>query len=337
MPWLRWTAVALLLSALVLDLAFPPPLPKARDTSTLVTARDGTPLRAFADAHGVWRYPTTPEQVSPLYLEALLTYEDRWFWRHPGINPVALFRAGGQMLRSGRIVSGGSTLTMQVARILDRHSRTPWGKLKQLLRALQLEAHLSKREILTLYLERAPFGGTIEGVEAASWAYLGKPAARLSRAEAALLAVLPQAPSRLRPDRTPAAAQRARDKVLERMVARGVWSRAEVDDARHRSGGVARAAAAAVRRAAGATAAQARTRQATRIASTIDPDLAAHAGGARRRVFLAAARAHVGGAAGGRQRDPGSARLRRLGRRSATRRGSATSTWCRRGARRDRR
>ena len=217
---------------LVLDFAFPPPLPKARDTSTLVVARDGTPLRAFADRNGVWRYPATMESVSPLYLQALLNYEDRWFWKHPGVNPWALLRAGGQWLRGGRIVSGGSTLTMQVARILDPHTRTPWGKAKQLLRALQLEAHLSKREILQLYLERAPFGGTIEGVEAASWAYLGKPASRLSQAEAALLAVLPQSPSRLRPDRHPEAARRARDKVLRRMVALGVWTQAQVDDAR---------------------------------------------------------------------------------------------------------
>ncbi|MBJ6980696.1 penicillin-binding protein 1C [Luteimonas sp. MC1572] len=229
--WLRWGTVALLLTLLLLDQLFPTPLPRARDTSTLVTARDGTPLRAFADGDGIWRHPATPESVSPLYLEALLAYEDRWFWRHPGVNPVALLRAGWQMAGNRRIVSGGSTLTMQVARILDPHPRTLPGKLRQLLRALQLEAHLSKREILALYLERAPFGGTIEGVEAASWAYLGKPAARLSHAEAALLAVLPQAPTRLRPDREPDAARRARDKVLARMVALGHWDQALVDDA----------------------------------------------------------------------------------------------------------
>jgi penicillin-binding protein 1C len=232
LAWLRWSTVAVLVMLLVLDFAFPPPLPKARDTSTLVVARDGTPLRAFADRDGVWRYPATVENVSPLYQQALLNYEDRWFWKHPGVNPWALLRAGGQWLRRGRIVSGGSTLTMQVARILDPHTRTPWGKAKQLLRAVQLEAHLSKQEILQLYLERAPFGGTIEGVEAASWAYLGKPASRLSQAEAALLAVLPQSPSRLRPDRHPEAARKARDKVLQRMVALGVWTQPQVDDAR---------------------------------------------------------------------------------------------------------
>ncbi|UNK43779.1 penicillin-binding protein 1C [Luteimonas sp. S4-F44] len=235
LPALRWGTVALLLSLLALDLAFPPQLPTRDDTSVLVVARDGTPLRAFADADGVWRHPATPESVSPYYLQALLGYEDRWFRRHPGINPPAMARAAWQWARGGRIVSGGSTLTMQVARILDpqpARGRTLGGKLVQLLRALQLEAHLSKDEILTLYLTRAPFGGTIEGVEAASWAYLGKPAARLSRAEAALLAVLPQAPSRLRPDRAPEASRAARDKVLERMVALDVWTRAEVDDAK---------------------------------------------------------------------------------------------------------
>lgn len=272
LTWLRWATVAILVALLVLDFAFPPPLPRTRDTSTLVVARDGTPLRAFADRNGVWRYPADVDAVSPLYLQALLTYEDRWFWRHPGINPWALARAGGQWLSGGRIVSGGSTLTMQVARILDPHSRTPWGKAKQLLRALQLEAHLSKRQILRLYLERAPFGGTIEGVEAASWAYLGKPAARLSHAEAALLAVLPQAPSRVRPDRHPEAARVARDKVLRRMAAQRIWSAAQVQDARVEAV-VARSLQPPLRAALLAQRLRVAHPRAARIVSTIDPGL----------------------------------------------------------------
>ena len=228
---LRWGTVAVLLALLVLDQLFPLPLPGQRDTATLVVAADGTPLRAFADDQGVWRYPADPDTVSPLYLQALLTYEDRHFHRHPGINPWALLRAAGQWLGQGRIVSGGSTLTMQVARLLEPDTRSIAGKLRQMLRALQLEAHLDKRQILTLYLERAPFGGTIEGVQAASWAYLGKPASALSHAEAALLAVLPQAPSRLRPDRHPQAAQRARDKVLARMQSQRVWAAPVVAEA----------------------------------------------------------------------------------------------------------
>ncbi len=216
----------------LLDRLFPLPLPDPTSGSTVVLARDGTPLRAFPDDDGVWRYPIKLDDVSPLYIEALLTYEDRWFYKHPGVNPFALARAFGQWIVHRKLVSGGSTLTMQVARILDGTPHSALGKLRQIARAVQLEAHLSKQEILTLYLDRAPFGGTIEGVEAASWAYLGKPASRLSRAEAALLAVLPQMPSRLRPDRNADAARKARDKVLDRMAALGVWTKDEIHDAR---------------------------------------------------------------------------------------------------------
>lgn len=232
----RWRAavVAGLLLVLLLDWLdreFPLPLPHDRRPSVIVTARDGTPLRAFASENGVWRYPVTPEQVSPLYLQALIGYEDRYFWRHPGVNPVALIRAAGQRIRHGHIVSGGSTLSMQVARILEPQPRTALGKARQMLRALQLEWHLPKRDILALYLNYAPFGGTIEGVEAASWAYLGKPSSQLSHAEAALLAVLPQSPSRLRPDRQADAARRARDKVLTRLAWEKIWSQREIRDA----------------------------------------------------------------------------------------------------------
>ncbi|HMM67392.1 MAG TPA: penicillin-binding protein 1C [Dokdonella sp.] len=233
--WFKRTVVVLVLlgvAALILDRLFPLPLPDPNRGSTVVVARDGSPLRAFADAEGIWSYPVSVDDVSPLYLEALVNYEDRWFWQHPGINPVAAVRAFAQLLANRRIVSGGSTLTMQVARILEPHSRSIGGKLRQALRALQLEAHLSKREILELYLDNAPFGGTLQGVEAASWAYLGHSARRLSHAEAALLAVLPQAPSRWRPDREANAAREARDKVLDRMATLGVWTPAEVRDAR---------------------------------------------------------------------------------------------------------
>lgn len=225
------TCFTLLVAAAVLDRLFPLPLPKGEGGSTVVLARDGTPLRAFADAQGVWRYPTTVKQVSPLYLQALFAYEDRWFWRHPGVNPWALARGALGGLLHGHVVSGGSTLTMQVARIIEPIPHTFGGKLVQILRALQLEAHLSKAQILELYLDRAPFGGNIEGVEAASWAYLGKSAAHLSRAEAALLAVLPQAPGRLRPDRHPELARVARDKVLRRLRDAHVWSATQVQAA----------------------------------------------------------------------------------------------------------
>lgn len=212
------------------DRMWPLPLPKD-DLARVVLAEDGTPLWRFADANGVWRYPVQTREVSPYYLDALLTYEDRWFYEHPGVNPLALLRATWQNLTGARVVSGGSTLSMQVARLLDPHSRTFHGKLRQLWRTAQLEWHLSKDEILNLYLNRAPFGGTLQGVAAASWAYLGKSPAQLTHAEAALLAVLPQAPSRLRPDRHPQRAQQARDKVLRRLAEFQVWPQSAVDEA----------------------------------------------------------------------------------------------------------
>lgn len=228
-PWLALPLLAILL-LVAADRLFPLPMP-ADDQARVVLAEDGTPLWRFADAQGVWRYPVAVNEVSPYYLEALLTYEDRWFYRHPGVNVLALGRAAWQNLTGGRVLSGGSTLSMQVARLLDPHSRSLPGKLRQLWRTLQLEWHLSKEQILAIYLDRAPFGGTLQGVAAASWAYLGKSPAHLTRAEAALLAVLPQAPSRLRPDRYPERAQAARDKVLRRLADFDVWPRAAVDEA----------------------------------------------------------------------------------------------------------
>ncbi len=201
----------------------------------VITDRHGEPLRVFPDENGVWRYPVELDDVSPYYIEALLNYEDRYFYQHMGVNPLALLRATSQALIHGRLVSGGSTLTMQVARILDPHSKTFFGKTKQIFRAIQLEWHYSKREILALYLARAPFGGTIEGVQAASYAYLGKSAAVLSHAEAALLAVLPQSPSHNRPDRHPIRAQRARNKVLDRLYDFGIWDALTVEEAKAES------------------------------------------------------------------------------------------------------
>ncbi|CAK6490276.1 Penicillin-binding protein 1C [Pantoea sp. Nvir] len=227
--WPPLVFLALVLALTGLDRLFPLPL-RQLQPARVVVAEDGTPLWRFADRQGVWRYPVTTEEVAPAYLEALLNYEDRWFWHHPGINPLAILRAAGQNLRAGAIISGCSTLTMQVARLIDPQPRSFSGKAVQAWRALQLEWHLSKREILTLYLNRAPFGGTVEGVGAASWIWLGKPPSQLTKGEAALLAVLPQAPGRLRPDRWPRRAEAARNKVLQRLADHRVWPQQEVDE-----------------------------------------------------------------------------------------------------------
>ncbi|WP_415037291.1 transglycosylase domain-containing protein, partial [Azonexus sp.] len=180
---LRWLLAALLAALLLADQLFPlPPAAKAQQSTPrgvqLVLASDGTPLRAFPDGRHIWRQPVRLDEVSPRYVEAVLAYEDRFFYWHFGVNPVALLRAAGQWLWHGRIVSGGSTLSMQVARMLtpmprSMGDRSIGNKLRQILRALQLELHLSKKEILEIYLLRAPMGGVLEGVEAASRAYLG--------------------------------------------------------------------------------------------------------------------------------------------------------------------
>ncbi len=237
--WTTWShrfalAIGLLLLILwMLDRWYPvAEIPRA---GTVVVAADGTPLRAFTGEDGLWRYPVQLDQVSPEYIELLLAYEDRWFYYHPGINPLAILRAFAQNLSAGRVVSGGSTLTMQVARLLypepQGGGRSYAAKAVQMLRALQLEWHLSKAEILTAYLNLAPFGGMLSGVQAASFYYFDKPALALSDAEAALLAVLPQRPSAFRPDRHPQRAEQARNKVLRRMQALAVWPQARVSDA----------------------------------------------------------------------------------------------------------
>ena len=162
----------------------------------------------------------------------LLAYEDHRFYEHHGVDLEALARAAAQFATRGRIVSGGSTLTMQVARLLEpRKERSAAAKVKQMARALQLEQQYAKPIILDLYFILAPYGGNIEGVRAASLAYFGKEPKRLSVAEAALLVALPQAPEARRPDRFPLRARAARDRVLERAYRRGVITLAERDEA----------------------------------------------------------------------------------------------------------
>src|SRR6185312_457695 len=191
-------------SAWVVSLA-PLPLEQSRKVSATIVDRNGKLLRAYAMADGRWRLPVDAKAaVDPGYLKLLLAYEDRRFWSHAGVDPLALGRAALQFGRSGHIVSGGSTITMQLARLMEpRRERSISAKLRQMVRAVQIERQLSKDEILDLYLALAPFGGNLEGIRAASIAYFGKEPKRLSLAEAALLVALPQSPERRRLDRFP--------------------------------------------------------------------------------------------------------------------------------------
>ncbi len=209
------------------------PLPPQLVRSVEVVDRNGFLLRPFSLPDGRWRLPAKPEQVDQRYLEMLIAYEDRRFRDHIGFDPLALLRATYQLVANGEIVSGGSTLSMQVARLIEpRKHRTLYAKLAEIVRAMQLEARLSKQEILELYLTLAPFGGNLEGVRAASHAYFGKEPMRLTIGEAALLVALPQSPEVRRPDRAAGTAIRARNRVIDRMFAAGIITVAEANRAR---------------------------------------------------------------------------------------------------------
>ncbi len=213
-----------------LDALLPPPLARAGGNAVLVTDSDGRALRAFPAGDGRWRFAVRLEEIDPAFLEALVRVEDRRFWQHDGVDWPGLVRAGLASLRAGRIVSGGSTITMQTARMLEPRPRNVVSKAIEIWRAGQLERRLSKAEILELYLTLAPYGGNLEGVRAASWSYFGHDADHLSTDEIALLVALPQSPEARRPDRRPAEAARARDWVAEKLVRYGVFSPADRDE-----------------------------------------------------------------------------------------------------------
>jgi penicillin-binding protein 1C len=207
----------------------PAPLAQGLAFSTAVVDRDGRLLRPYATAEGRWRLPERADGVDPRYLALLIAYEDKRFREHAGVDPIALMRAAAQMLTGGHIVSGGSTLTMQVARLLEpRSERSLAAKLRQAVRAIEIERHLTKDEVLTLYLSTAPYGGNLEGIRAATLAYFGKEPRRLTLGEAALLVALPQSPEARRPDRSVETARRARDRVLDRVAAAGIFAPSEI-------------------------------------------------------------------------------------------------------------
>ncbi|MBN9445328.1 MAG: transglycosylase domain-containing protein [Bosea sp.] len=238
-------------AALALYIRSLPPLDlsAASNRSTVVLDREGKLLRPFLTADGRWKLPVTSDDVDPRYLAMLKAYEDKRFDSHHGIDPLGLARAAGQMLRHGRVVSGGSTLTMQVARLLEpRDERNLAAKLRQAVRAVELEQRFGKKEILDLYLNLAPFGGNLEGVRAASFAYFGKEPKRLSTAEAALLVALPQSPETRRPDRFAEAARKARARVLARVERAGIATASEVAAAREEEIPTARRPAPCARR-----------------------------------------------------------------------------------------
>ena len=201
-------------------LCLPKDLFQGTSYATVVTDRNGELLGARIAEDQQWRFPPC-DTVPDRFATALIQFEDRHFRWHPGVNPVALVRASADNLRAGHVVSGGSTLTMQVIRLSRNRERTLWQKLVEALLATRLEFRCSKDEILALYASHAPFGGNVVGLEAAAWRYFGRPAAELSWAESATLAVLPNAPASIHPGKARDQLLAKRNRLLERLQRRG--------------------------------------------------------------------------------------------------------------------
>lgn len=230
-----WTGVgafgALLLSFAVVPL---PERLSTKDASVLEYA-DGSTAHVTLSEDDRWRIRASTDRVDARYPEALVAFEDRRFYVHPGVDPIAFARAMFTNLAAGRVVSGGSTLTMQVVRVLEPRPRTLRSKLIEAWRAMQLEAHFSKTEILELYMTYAPFGGNVEGVEAASWMLFGHGPELLDVTEIATLIAIPQSPARRSPSPSRAPALRAaRDHVGRALVANGAWSAKQAEPLQHR-------------------------------------------------------------------------------------------------------
>ncbi len=211
--------------------ALPEPL-FDKPLSRVLLDREGGLLGARIAADEQWRFP--PGEVPERFRTAIVEFEDRRFARHPGVDPLAVARAAWLNLREGRVVSGGSTLSMQVIRLArDNPPRTLTEKAREAVLALRLELRHSKAQILALYAANAPFGGNVVGLEAASWRYFGRRAADLSWAEASLLAVLPNSPAQIHPGRRRQALQQSRDRLLHRLHQRGHLSALELELALH--------------------------------------------------------------------------------------------------------
>ncbi len=224
--WRRAALVALyvLVPVMALDFFFPPPLARANTYSGVVMDRRGAVLRVFPVEDGKWRLRAHVDKLDPDFIDALLAYEDKRFRSHTGVDFLAMGRAVSSFASAGRIVSGGSTITMQTARLLEPRPRNVGSKIIESVRAWQLEHRYSKDQILELYLTLAPYGGNLEGVRAASWAYFGREPDNLSPDQIAMLIALPQSPEARRPDLHADAAIVARERVLTRLAEEKIFA-----------------------------------------------------------------------------------------------------------------
>lgn len=184
--------------------------------STVLEDKDGNLLGATIAPDGQWRFPET-DSLSTKFIQSITCFEDQYFYKHWGVNPLSLLRAAWQNTKAGKIVSGGSTLTMQVIRLSRGRERTAWEKIKEIILAVRLELSLSKKEILALYASHAPFGGNVVGIDAAAWRYFGVNPHQLSWAENALLAVLPNSPSLMYPGKNNQELLEKRNRLLKKL------------------------------------------------------------------------------------------------------------------------
>lgn len=214
------------LTALFYSLCLPRDLFKGEGWSAVVIDRNGELLGARIAEDGQWRFPPG-DSLPEKYVKALIEFEDRWFRWHPGINPVSIARSAAANIRNGHVVSGGSTISMQVIRMSRDRERTMWQKMVEAVLATRLELRYSKDEILGLYASHAPFGGNVVGIEAASWRYFGRPAGEMSWAEAATLAILPNSPSSIRPGKNREKLLAKRNRLLLRLFENGEMSRGD--------------------------------------------------------------------------------------------------------------
>lgn len=217
----------------ILDASFPFPVKGLHPpAATIVQDENGAPLRFFLPKDERWRFPVKLDEVAPVMVRTLTASEDRFFKWHPGVNPLAILRATLQNTVSGRIISGGSTIPMQLARLAQPRDRTFSAKCIEAFRALQLTKAHEKQELLELYLNLTPYGRNIIGVGAAAHFYFGKTPEKLSLGESAMLAILPRAPTRYDPIRNPTAARAARDRLLDVLARRGVFSQEQIAQAK---------------------------------------------------------------------------------------------------------
>lgn len=222
------TTIALALLLLVWLLCLPRPLFQ-KPLSVVLEDRRGELLGARIAEDGQWRFPTS-DSLPVKYARCVVAFEDKRFWYHPGIDPFSLVRALWLNLKNGRVVSGGSTLTMQVIRLSrDNPSRTVLEKIVEAFLSTRLELTYSKNEILCLYASNAPFGGNVVGLEAASWRYYGKRPGLLTWAEAATLAVLPNSPALIHPGRNRAVLLQKRNRLLQKLWEKGLMTASECD------------------------------------------------------------------------------------------------------------